>query len=236
MESRYIDAQLENLIDLMFEDFEKSENIAKLLTVIKVKAAQKYDGIVAQGYSEDRAASEVKDWLERIKEVLSQAGKYNPDGTVVNPIVNDECGEIIPFSIHIADSLESAVRDVERVPHGPDVERGPPYDRTVLHGVCVAPCSDSVYLVIGGVDGVSESPDGAAVKDLDLTVLDTEQRDSTGVLHGCIVLVIADSGIQDAGGCNLQTGIGAPSLRIHVDAASISLDGASDDLDVWIRA
>lgn len=85
MESRYIDAQLENLIDLMFEDFEKSENIAKLLTVIKVKAAQKYDGIVAQGYSEDRAASEVKDWLERIKEVLSQAGKYNPDGTVVNP-------------------------------------------------------------------------------------------------------------------------------------------------------
>ena len=80
-----IDNQLNTYIDTVFADVPKTANMVALINRVKTKAKNKYYTIVDQGFEPKVAAGEVKNWLKDFKSVLDQAGKFNADGSVVNP-------------------------------------------------------------------------------------------------------------------------------------------------------
>lgn len=80
-----IDNQLNTYIDTVFADVPKTANMVALINRVKTKAKNKYYTIVDQGFEPKVAAGEVKKWLKDFKSVLDQAGKFNADGSVVNP-------------------------------------------------------------------------------------------------------------------------------------------------------
>ncbi len=80
-----IDNQLNTYIDTVFADTPKTANMVALINRVKTKAKNKYYAIVDQGFEPKVSAGEVKKWLKDFKSVLDQAGKFNADGSVVNP-------------------------------------------------------------------------------------------------------------------------------------------------------